>query len=83
MRNVLRLLLPIACALDLPVVPDSSVYWFDQDELSPLFQVTAITQEQPYNTNQNWLDLEYYATYDFERDLKRFYATLTLHLEQP
>ena len=29
------------------------------------------------------MDLEYYASWDYQRELKRFYATMTLHLEPP
>ena len=49
--------------------------------ISPLYQATVIKADQPYNTNNNFMELEYYATHDEERDLKRLYATMTLHLE--
>lgn len=56
---------------------------FNSDIISPLYRAQVITADQPFNTNQNLMDLEYYATWDADRNLKRFYATMTLHLEKP
>lgn len=65
----------------LEVSTNSNFTDYSGNVCSPLYQATVIRSDQPYNTNNNWMELEYYATHDEERDLKRLYATMTLHLE--
>lgn len=73
----------LVSAAILDVGPDSNFYRWQGDEISRTFSAQVIKSEQAYNTNQNFMELSYYSTYDYDRNLKRFYATLTLHLEQP
>ena len=42
-----------------------------------------ITPDQPYNVNQQFMWMHYFSYYDFERDMKRLYVMLELHLEKP
>ena len=67
----------------LDVENDYSDYTWDTDEISPFTSAMVITPDQAYNTNQNFMYLHYFSTYDYERDMKRLYVIMELHLEKP
>ena len=81
MLITLLLMATTTMAALLEVSTNSNFTDYSGNVCSPLHQATVIRADQPYNTNNNWMELEYYATHDEERDLKRLYATMTLHLE--
>lgn len=53
----------------LNVPTDDSSYNFDgvNDERTPTYNVTIITADQAYNTNQNVMNLTYYSTWSAEK----------------
>lgn len=74
------------CQLVLDIEPDTNWYRFREieDERSLNFDnITLITQSQPFNTNQNMMNISYYSTWSASKGVRRFYVTMTLAVEQP